>query len=95
VPKSNIYPLVMPPGCGYPQIVPVHLTPAKRSTWREWGRIPRPAPISIGLPRASSVTPPSADRPTEVWAPPATTVAPINMQTVRVIEDIKKRNSKL
>jgi hypothetical protein len=35
----------------FPLFVPA--SPAKRTRYREWGRSPHPAPILIGLPRAS------------------------------------------
>ncbi len=55
--KDNIYPIYIPPGCGYPQLVPVPSTPAKQSAWREWGKSPKPGVIRIGLPKADEVTP--------------------------------------
>jgi hypothetical protein len=100
------YPLVGP---SYPTFIPIAPGSRKTSTWREWGRSPKPGVISIGLPRASQSdaaglgdmflgdrpNPTSgSDRPAEVWTPPATAdsaVAPINTQTVRVIEELKKR----
>jgi hypothetical protein len=48
--KSNIYPLVAP---GFPSFIPVAPTNKPPGQWREWGRSPQPAPIRIGLPRAS------------------------------------------
>jgi hypothetical protein len=43
--KSNIYPLVIPPGCGYPQLVPGR---ARTKSWLPYGR--RVPPIwSLGI----------------------------------------------
>jgi hypothetical protein len=49
--KSNIYPIVAP---GFPSFIPVSPTSKPPGRWREWGRSPQPAPIHIGLPRATS-----------------------------------------
>ena len=35
-PKGNVYPLVIPPGCGYPVIVPSRIR--RLATWLPWGR---------------------------------------------------------
>jgi hypothetical protein len=88
--KNNVYPLIAP---AYPTFVPVAPNTKKTATWREWGRSPKPGVISIGLPRASQQPTPS--QPADVWQPaPTKGVGPVlkNMQTIRVIEDIEKRN---
>jgi hypothetical protein len=72
--KSNIYPLVAP---AYPNFIPATPATKRASKWLPWGRTPRTGAegiISIGLPRATSVatqSKPPADRPVEIWQPPA------------------------
>ena len=43
--KNNVYPLVIPPGFGYPQIVPARRTTSK--SWLPWGRRVQPI-VSLG-----------------------------------------------
>jgi hypothetical protein len=44
-PKNNVYPLVIPPNCGYPQIVPSRIR--RSATWLPWGRRVTPV-VSLG-----------------------------------------------
>jgi hypothetical protein len=50
--RNHTYPLIGPT---YPTLVPVAPNTKKTSSYREWGRSPKPGVISIGLPRASQV----------------------------------------
>jgi hypothetical protein len=61
--KNYTYRLI---GATYPTFIPVAPNTKKTSSYREWGRSPKPGVISIGLPRAPQVLS-IADRESESY----------------------------